>query len=261
MKTTKGIILAGGSGSRLKPLTSIVSKQLLPVYDKPMIHYPISLLLQCDIREILIIVSSDSQIPLFLKAIDFMNVDAKFEFIVQDEPKGLAHAFILGENFIGEDNVCLVLGDNIFYGSGINTIINATSNFYNAIFGIPVKNPESYGVMRFSEEAYNHLGYEKLIEVVEKPKTFISNYAVPGIYFFDNTVSSRAKQVTPSARGELEIVDVINSYINEDKMFHDYLPNDTVWFDCGTHERLLEASNFVHAIQNRTTQIVGDIRI
>jgi glucose-1-phosphate thymidylyltransferase len=261
MKKTKGIILAGGSGSRLQPLTSIVSKQLLPVYDKPMIHYPVSLLLQCGIREILIIVSSDIQIPLFLKALDLLKVKANFTFIVQDKPLGLAHAFILGENFIGEDHVCLVLGDNIFYGSGINTIVDASRNFDNAIFGIPVKNPESYGVMRFEENTHNYFNYEKLVEIVEKPTTFVSNYAVPGIYFFDNSVSSRAKQVRPSARGELEIVDVINSYIKEDKLFYDYMPSDTVWFDCGTHERLLEASNFVHAIQNRTTQIVGNIYI
>lgn len=259
MNKTKGIILAGGNGSRLYPLTYGISKQLLPVYDKPLIYYPLSLMLKCGIRDILIIVSKDLYIPQFQKTLK--DVQANISYQVQLEPLGLAHAFIIGEKFIEVSNVCLMLGDNIFYGSGISSITSVTRTCSNAIFGVPVKNPEAYGVMKFKQESYNHLEYNALEKVVEKPKEFVSNYAVPGVYFFDNSVVRRAKEVKPSARGELEIVDVINSYIADDKMYHNFLSEDTVWFDCGTHDHLLAAGNFIQAIQQRTNQIVGDINI
>lgn len=259
MNKTKGIILAGGNGSRLYPLTYAISKQLLPVYDKPLIYYPLSLMLKCGIRDILIIVSKDIYIPQFQKALK--DVNANISYQVQLEPLGLAHAFIMGEKFIGDSDVCLMLGDNLFYGSGISsiTLCNRTSN--NAIFGVQVSNPEAYGVMKFKQESHNYLEYSALEKVVEKPKEFVSNYAVPGVYFFDNSVMRRAKEVKPSARGELEIVDVINSYIADNKMYHEILSEDTVWFDCGTHDHLLAAGNFIQAIQQRTNQIVGDITI
>jgi glucose-1-phosphate thymidylyltransferase len=259
MNKTKGIILAGGNGSRLHPLTYGVSKQLLPVYDKPMIHYPVSLMLQADIRDILIIVSNEYYIPLFKKSL--IKVSANISYIVQDAPLGLAQAFILGEEFIGDDNVCLMLGDNIFHGENFGNILKQAKGMKNFIFGVKVKNPSDYGVMKFeTTDACTYLEYEKLVEVVEKPIEFVSVYAVPGIYFFDNSVATRAKQVKPSARGELEIVDVINSYIQEDAMAFDFLDN-TIWFDCGTHDHLLAAGNYVQAVQQRTTQIIGDVNI
>jgi len=248
-KPTKGIILAGGNGSRLYPLTYGVSKQLLPVYDKPMIHYPVSLMLQAGIRDILIIVSSADYIPLFKKAL--IKANAKISFVVQEAPLGLAHAFILGEDFIKGCNVCLMLGDNIFHGANFESILKY--NFTNQIYGVKVKNPSDYGVMKLDSNG-------QLVEIVEKPKEFISDYAVPGLYFFDGTVSDRAKRVKPSARGELEIVDVINSYIEENKMLYNFLEN-VIWFDCGTHDHLLAAGNYVQAVQQRSTQIIGDVMI
>lgn len=251
-KPTKGIILAGGNGSRLYPLTYGVSKQLLPVYDKPMIHYPVSLMLQAGIRDILIIVSSADNIPLFKKAL--IKANANISFVVQEAPLGLAHAFILGEEFIKGGNVCLMLGDNIFHGADFETILKVSTTFKNYIYGVKVKNPSDYGVMKFKKNS------EWLVKIVEKPKEFVSDYAVPGLYFFDDTVSNRAKRVKPSARGELEIVDVINSYIKENKMSYRFLEN-VIWFDCGTHDHLLAAGNYVQAVQQRTTQIIGDVTI
>ena len=248
-KPTKGIILAGGNGSRLYPLTYGVSKQLLPVYDKPMIHYPVSLMLQAGIRDILIIVSNADYIPMFKRAL--IKAGAKISYVVQEAPLGLAHAFILGEEFIKDHNVCLMLGDNIFHGANFETILK--NNFSNQIYGVRVKNPSDYGVMKFNSD--NHL-----VEIVEKPKEFVSDYAVPGLYFFDDTVSNRAKRVKPSARGELEIVDIINSYIKENKMLYNILEN-VIWFDCGTHDHLLAAGNYVQAVQQRSTQIIGDVMI
>lgn len=250
-KPTKGIILAGGNGSRLYPLTYGVSKQLLPVYDKPMIHYPVSLMLQAGIRDILIIVSSADNIPLFKKAL--IKANANISYVVQEVPLGLAHAFILGQGFIKGCNVCLMLGDNIFHGADFKTILKFNSTFRNYIYGVKVKNPSDYGVMKLD-------GNGQLVEIVEKPKEFVSDYAVPGLYFFDDTVSDRAKRVKPSARGELEIVDVINSYIEENKMSYNFLEN-VIWFDCGTHDHLLAAGNYVQAVQQRTTQILGDVNI
>ena len=256
-KSTKGIILAGGTGSRLYPLTYGTSKQLLPVYDKPMIHYPVSLMLQGDIREILIIVSDANYIPFFKKALTKAN--ANISYVVQEAPLGLAHAFILGEEFIKDSNVCLMLGDNIFHGADFGHLFNYANS--NHIYGVKVKNPSDYGVMKFKKTmGCDYLEYEYLEEIVEKPKEFISNYAVPGLYFFDDTVSDRAKRVKPSARGELEIVDVINSYIEENKMLYNFLEN-VIWFDCGTHDHLLAAGNYVQAVQQRSTQIIGDVMI
>ena len=248
-KPTKGIILAGGNGSRLYPLTYGVSKQLLPVYDKPMIHYPVSLMLQAGIRDILIIVSNADYIPMFKKSP--IKANAKISFVVQEAPLGLAHAFILSEEFIKGHNVCLMLGDNIFHGANFDSILKI--NTTNHIYGVKVKNPSDYGVMKFDND-------ECLVEIVEKPKEFVSDYAVPGLYFFDGTVSDRAKRVKPSARGELEIVDVINSYIEENKMLYNFLEN-VIWFDCGTHDHLLAAGNYVQAVQQRSTQIIGDVMI
>lgn len=248
-KPTKGIILAGGNGSRLYPLTYGVSKQLLPVYDKPMIHYPVSLMLQAGIRDILIIVSNADYIPLFKKAL--IKASANISYIVQEAPLGLAHAFILGEEFIKGCNVCLMLGDNIFHGANFEIILKC--NFTNQIYGVKVKNPSDYGVMKLDS-----IG--QIVEIVEKPKEFVSDYAVPGLYFFDDTVSDRAKRVKPSARGELEIVDVINSYIKENTMSYRFLEN-VIWFDCGTHDHLLAAGNYVQAVQQRSTQIIGDVMI
>jgi glucose-1-phosphate thymidylyltransferase len=257
MSKTKGIILAGGNGSRLYPLTYATSKQLLPVYDKPMIHYPVSLMLQGGIRDILIIVSNEYYIPLFKRAL--IKANANISYIVQEAPLGLAHAFILGEEFIGDSNVCLMLGDNIFHGEGVKQIVYTANK--NMIYGVEVKNPSDYGVMKFTKTmGCDYLEYNHLEEIVEKPKDYVSSYAVPGLYFFDNTVVERAKAVKPSARGELEIVDVINSYIKEDKMAFDFLDN-IIWFDCGTHDHLLAAGNYVQAVQQRTTQIIGDVNI
>jgi glucose-1-phosphate thymidylyltransferase len=257
MSKTKGIILAGGNGSRLYPLTYGISKQLLPVYDKPMIHYPVSLMLQCGIRDILIIVSNEIYIPLFKTSL--IKANAKISYIVQEAPLGLAHAFILGEEFIGDSNVCLMLGDNIFHGEGVKQIIYTANQ--NMVYGVKVKNPSAYGVMKFKQNSYNYLDYDELVEVVEKPVDFVSEYAVPGIYFFDKYVVKKAKEVKPSARGELEIVDVINSYIKKNEMGYDFLDENTIWFDCGTHDHLLAAGNYVQAVQQRTTQIIGNVNI
>ena len=222
-----------------------------------MIHYPVSLMLQCGIRDILIIVSNEIYIPLFKTSL--IKAKAKISYTVQEAPLGLAHAFILGENFIGDSNVCLMLGDNIFHGEGVKQIIYTANQ--NMVYGVKVKNPSAYGVMKFKQNSYNYLDYDELVEVVEKPVEFVSEYAVPGIYFFDKYVAKRAKEVKPSARGELEIVDVINSYIKKNEMGYDFLDESTIWFDCGTHDHLLAAGNYVQAVQQRTTQIIGDVNI
>jgi len=247
----KGIILAGGNGTRLYPLTTSVSKQLLPVYDKPMIHYSVAQMLEFGIDEILIITSSYENVTLYSKLLS--DVNAYFTYVVQNNPCGIANAFHLGEHFIGEDNVCLMLGDNIFYGNFslvADTIKNTT---HNLILGIEVSNPKSYGVMSFNEKC-------ALEKIVEKPEIPPSNYAVPGVYFFDNTVIDKAKKLILSKRGEYEITDVINQYIDEEKMCHILMHSESVtWFDCGQIDDLLEASNFIAAVQKRTGKIVGDV--
>lgn len=242
----KGIILAGGKGTRLYPLTMSISKQILPVYDKPMIYYPLSVLMLANIREILII-STERDLPVFKELLkDGSELGLKLEYKVQDKPNGLAEAFIIGEEFIGDDNVALILGDNIFYGSGFTGLLEEMSKIENgaAIFGYPVKDSRSYGVVEFDETG-------KAISLEEKPENPKSNYAIPGLYFYDNTVVEKAKNVNPSARGEIEITTINEMYLSEGKLNVKNLGRGIIWFDTGTHEALLEASNYVEAIQKR----------
>lgn len=242
----KGIILAGGRGTRLYPLTMSISKQILPVYDKPMIYYPLSVLMLANIREILII-STERDLPVFKELLkDGSEFGLKLEYKVQDKPNGLAEAFIIGEEFIGDDNVALILGDNIFYGSGFTGLLEEMSKIEDgaAIFGYPVKDPRAYGVVEFDETG-------KAISLEEKPENPKSNYAIPGLYFYDNTVVEKAKNVNPSARGEIEITTVNEMYLSEGKLNVKNLGRGIIWFDTGTHEALLEASNYVEAIQKR----------
>ena len=242
----KGIILAGGKGTRLYPLTMSISKQILPVYDKPMIYYPLSVLMLANIREILII-STERDLPVFKELLkDGSELGLKLEYKVQDKPNGLAEAFIIGEEFIGDDNVALILGDNIFYGSGFTGLLEEMSKIEDgaAIFGYPVKDPRAYGVVEFDETG-------KAISLEEKPENPRSNYAIPGLYFYDNTVVEKAKNVKPSARGEIEITTVNEIYLSEGKLNVKNLGRGIIWFDTGTHEALLEASNYVEAIQKR----------
>ena len=242
----KGIILAGGKGTRLYPLTVSISKQILPVYDKPMIYYPLSVLMLANIKEVLII-STERDLPVFKELLkDGSELGLKLEYKVQEKPNGLAEAFIIGEEFIGEDNVALILGDNIFYGSGFTGLLEEMSKIEDgaAIFGYPVKDPRAYGVVEFDETG-------KAISLEEKPENPKSNYAIPGLYFYDNTVVEKAKNVKPSARGEIEITTVNEMYLSEGKLNVKNLGRGIIWFDTGTHEALLEASNYVEAIQKR----------
>ena len=242
----KGIILAGGKGTRLYPLTESISKQILPVYDKPMIYYPLSVLMLANIKEILII-STERDLPVFKELLkDGSELGLKLEYKVQEKPNGLAEAFLIGEEFIGKDNVALILGDNIFYGSGFTGLLEEAAKLKKGaiIFGYPVKDPKAYGVVEFDENG-------KAVSLEEKPKEPKSNYAIPGLYFYDNTVIEKAKKVKPSARGEIEITTVNEMYLSEGKLNVKNLGRGIIWFDAGTHEALLEASNYIEAIQKR----------
>jgi len=247
MVVMKGIILAGGSATRLYPVTKCISKQLLPVYDKPMIYYPLSSLMLAGIKEILII-STESSISLYKDLLgNGSEIGISLDYKVQEKPRGLAEAFIIGEDFIGSSSVCLILGDNIFYGQGmLNELQQATQIKSGAkIFGYYVKDPERYGVAEISAEG------NKVLTIEEKPKNPKSNYAIPGLYFFDNTVIKKAKKVIPSSRGELEIVSIMQNYLDDKQLEICLLGRGIAWFDTGTHDSLLEASNFIAAIENR----------
>ena len=245
----KGIILAGGSGTRLSPLTKAISKQLMPIFDKPMIYYPLSILMLSDIQEILII-STSEDLPRFEKLLgDGSEIGMKFQYIAQPSPDGIAQTFILGREFIGNDDACLILGDNIYYGSGLidilsSAVLNVSNNNMATVFGYHVDDPEHYGVVGFDKNG-------KVFSIEEKPKNPKSNYVVTGLYFYPNDVLKKVTEVIPSPRGELEITSINQIYLNENRLNVELLGRGYAWLDTGTHESLLEASTFIETIERR----------
>ena len=246
MKNRKGIILAGGSGTRLYPLTLAISKQIMPVYDKPMIYYPLSVLMEAGIKEILII-STPRDMETFKTLLgDGSQFGIKFEYKIQEKPNGLAEAFIIGEDFIGEDNVAMILGDNMFYGSHLTQMLKIANERENdaTIFGYKVKDPRAYGVVEIDRNG-------KAISIEEKPEVPKSEYAVPGLYFYPNDVVKIAQNIKPSARGELEITSVNEEYMKQNKLYVETFERGMAWFDTGTHDALLETAGFVQTIEKR----------
>ena len=250
----KGIILAGGTGSRLMPITKVVNKQLLPIYDKPMIYYPLCTLMELGILDILII-SNTKSLPFYEELLgNGKKYGINLQYKCQEKPKGLAEAFILGESFIGSDNVTLILGDNIFYGTNLTNKINSISNDLNGgiVFGYEVSNPSDYGVVSFSENGL-------VSSIIEKPKQSKSNFAVPGLYIYDNTVIKRAKSLEFSKRNELEITDLNNKYLEDGLLTVEILPKGSVWFDTGTYSTYSSACEFIRVVQERQKILIGSI--
>ena len=260
MGMRKGIILAGGRGSRLYPMTKTVNKQLLSVYDKPMIYYPLSTLMNCSIKEVLIITTQE-QCGLFVDLLgNGSQLGMHIEYAIQDQPKGISEAFIIGEDFLDGDPVTLVLGDNIYYGDDFyKDLMYISKQNENCVFGYKVSNPSLYGVVEFIKPTDTYERNVEVISIEEKPDEPKSNYAVPGLYFYDNSVVDRAKALEPSERGELEITDLNNSYIEDKKLKVKLIRDSAAWFDTGDPDQMFEATMFVKSIQSRTGQMIGNI--